>query len=97
MSKMALHDPFGYLKHKLWPKEGSGVKLAVWLPTTKSQESPRYPYIQVACNMPLESSRLGLKFFFWLYFNKKYAHKVVGIQSHGSPNFENFRTPTWES
>jgi hypothetical protein len=23
---MALHDPFGYLKHKLWPKEGLGVK-----------------------------------------------------------------------
>jgi hypothetical protein len=28
-----------HLKHKLWPKEGSGVKLAIWLPTTKSQES----------------------------------------------------------
>jgi hypothetical protein len=25
MFKMGLHDPFGYLKHKLWPKEGSGV------------------------------------------------------------------------
>jgi hypothetical protein len=25
MSKMSLHDPFGYLKHKLWPKEGLGV------------------------------------------------------------------------
>ncbi len=24
---MGLHDPFGFLKHKLWPKEGSGVKL----------------------------------------------------------------------
>ncbi len=22
---MGLHDPFGYLKHKLWPKEGSGI------------------------------------------------------------------------
>jgi hypothetical protein len=21
MSKMGLHDPFGYLKHKLWPNE----------------------------------------------------------------------------
>ncbi len=27
--KMGLHDPFGYLKHKLWPKEGSGVKLPI--------------------------------------------------------------------
>jgi hypothetical protein len=31
MSKMASHDPFGYLKHKLWPKEGPKVKLAIWL------------------------------------------------------------------
>jgi hypothetical protein len=28
MSKMGSHDPFGHLKHKLWPKEGPGVKLA---------------------------------------------------------------------
>jgi hypothetical protein len=25
MSKMGLHDPFGHLKHKLWPKERSGI------------------------------------------------------------------------
>jgi hypothetical protein len=24
MSEMGLHDPFGYLKHKLWPKAGPG-------------------------------------------------------------------------
>jgi hypothetical protein len=29
MFKIVSHDPFGYLKHKLWPKEGSGVKLAI--------------------------------------------------------------------
>jgi len=29
MSKMGSHDPFGHLKHKLWPKEGLGVKLAI--------------------------------------------------------------------
>jgi hypothetical protein len=29
MFKMGLHDPFGHLKHKLWPKERSGVKLAI--------------------------------------------------------------------
>jgi hypothetical protein len=27
MSKMGLHDSFGHFKHKLWPKEGPGVKL----------------------------------------------------------------------
>jgi hypothetical protein len=32
MSKMGSHDPFGYIKHKLWPKEGSGVKLPILTP-----------------------------------------------------------------
>jgi hypothetical protein len=26
MSKMGSHDPFGHLKHKLYPKEGPGIK-----------------------------------------------------------------------
>jgi hypothetical protein len=25
MSKMGLNDPFGYLKHKLWPKKRSRI------------------------------------------------------------------------
>ncbi len=29
MSKMGAHDPFEYLKHKLQPKEGSGIELAI--------------------------------------------------------------------
>jgi hypothetical protein len=29
MFKMGLHDPFEHLKHKLWPKEELGVKLAI--------------------------------------------------------------------
>ncbi len=29
MSKMGSHDPFGHMKHKLWPKEGPVVKLAI--------------------------------------------------------------------
>jgi hypothetical protein len=27
---MGSHDPFGHLKHKLWPKERLGVKLPNW-------------------------------------------------------------------
>jgi len=27
--KMGSHDPFGHLKHNLWPKERSGVKLVI--------------------------------------------------------------------
>jgi len=32
MFEMSSHDPFGHLKHKLWPKERSGVKLPISLP-----------------------------------------------------------------
>jgi len=38
---MGSYGPFGHLQHKLWQKERSEVKLAIWLPTTKSQESTR--------------------------------------------------------
>jgi hypothetical protein len=56
MSKMALHEPFGHLQHKLWSKEGPGVKLAIWLPTTRSRESTRSRCVRVKCDTPLESS-----------------------------------------
>jgi hypothetical protein len=36
---MGLHDPFGYLKLNLWLKERPGVKLSIWFPITKNQES----------------------------------------------------------
>jgi hypothetical protein len=45
MSKMGLHDSFEHLKCKLWPKERPWVKLAVWLPTTKSRESTGLPCV----------------------------------------------------
>jgi hypothetical protein len=97
MSKMGLHDPFGHLKHMLWPEEGPGVKLAIWLPTTKSQESPWFPCMRVACNISLQSSQQRLKLCFRTHFNQRIAHKVMGLQSCKSPNLGNFKTPTWES
>ncbi len=29
MSEMGPHDPFDYIKHKLWPKKGSEVKVPI--------------------------------------------------------------------
>jgi hypothetical protein len=55
MSKMGSDDPIGYLEHKLWPKEGPGVKLPIWLQSTKSQKSPKFICVQVAYHIPLES------------------------------------------
>jgi len=54
-----LTSPIWNLKHKLWPKEGSGAKLIIWLPTTKSWESPWFPCMQVVCHISLESSQQG--------------------------------------
>jgi len=56
LSKMASHEPFGHLQHKLWSKERPRVKLAVWLPTTKSRESIWSWCVQVKCDTPLERS-----------------------------------------
>jgi hypothetical protein len=41
MSKMGLHDPFGHLTYKLWPKEGLGVKLSSGVPHVVEKLSMR--------------------------------------------------------
>jgi hypothetical protein len=97
MSRISLHDPFGHLKHKLWPKERPGVNLAIWHPTSKSQESTRFPYAQVECHISLERSQWGLQLCFGPHLNWRFTHKVTELQSCRSPNFGNFWTPIWES
>jgi hypothetical protein len=54
MSKMGLHDPFGYLKHKLWPKERSGVKFAVLDSTIKNKKSPWFSLYTTYCSKALD-------------------------------------------
>jgi hypothetical protein len=94
---MGSYDPFRHLRHKLWPKERSGVKLVIWFLTIKSQESPRFSYMQVTCHILLERSRQGLQRFFKPHLNQRSAHKVMGPQSHGNPSLGIFGTPIWES
>jgi hypothetical protein len=93
MSKMGLHDPFGYLKHKLWPKEGPGFKLPNWLSTIKSQKSPWFTCVQVACNISLENSQQEIKLFFRPHFNRRSTQNLMNFQIHGNPNFGNFKIP----
>jgi hypothetical protein len=81
---MGLHDSFGHLKHKLWPKERSGVKLTIWLPNTKSWELTRLPCVLVACHILLESSRWRLKLCFKSHLNWRFVHNVMGPQSWDS-------------
>jgi len=75
MSKMSSHDPFEHLKHKLWLKEGPGIKLAIWPPTTKSWESPPFPCVQVSYNILLYTS----------------SQSEVYTQSYGPPKSEEFQ------
>jgi hypothetical protein len=88
MSEMGSHDPFGHLKHKLWPKEGPRVELAIWLSTTKSWESSPSPCVQVACHITLESSwrRLQLCLNFISIgglYTKLWGPKVAGVPTLG--------------
>jgi hypothetical protein len=97
ISKMALHEPFGHLQHKLWSKEGLGDKLTVWFPTTKSRESTRPWCVQVECETPLESSWEELQVFFRPHPNQRSELGVMSSQSLGSPIRDSFKTPLWES
>jgi hypothetical protein len=94
---MGSHDPFEYLKLKLWPKEGPGVKLPIWFLTTKSQESPWFPCVKVVCDILLENSRQEIQLCFIPHLNQRSKNKVMGFQNHRNPNFGNFGTPTWDS
>jgi hypothetical protein len=95
MSKMSSHDPFGHLQHKLWPKERPRVKLTIWLPTMGSRDLTRFPYVQVACNMPLESSWQGLQLQFILHPDSRSTQEIIVSQSCGTSSLGDFGTPKW--
>jgi len=97
MSKMALHCPFGHLQPQLWAKEGPGVKLPVWLPTTKSRESTSSRRCFKKCDMALESSRRELHLWFKPRPNPSLGRRATTVQSPETPTRDSFGTPTWES
>jgi hypothetical protein len=82
---MALHWSFGHLQPKLWAKEGPGVKLAVWLPTTKSQESTCFQRVLQECDTALERSRRGLQDWFRRHRDPRLGRGVMALQSPGTP------------
>jgi hypothetical protein len=94
---MASHGWFGHLQHKLWLKEGPRVKLAIWLPTTKSRESTRSRRVQVECNTLLESSWGELQYWFRPRPDRRSGKEVIIVQSPDNPNRDSFGTPLWES
>jgi hypothetical protein len=82
---MPSHWSFGHLKPKLWAKEGPGVKLAIWLPTTKSRESTSSRRPNRKCNIALESPRRELQL--WLRHRRDLTlqSRVMSSQSPGTP------------
>jgi len=84
---MASHDPFGYLKHKLWPKKGPKVKLPIWILTTKSRGLPWFIW-----HRSFESCWQGLQLCFRPHLNWRSAQEIMIFQSRRSSNFGNFRT-----
>jgi hypothetical protein len=88
---------FEHLQHKLWQKKGPGVKLTVWLVTTKSRESTWPRCVQVECNTSLKSSQGELQVFFRPQPNRRFEERVMNSQRPGSPNRDSFETPPWES
>jgi len=97
MSKMNSHEPFRHFQHKLWQNERPKVKLAIWLPTTKSQESTRPWCVQVECDTLLENSQQELQLFFRPCPNQRSERKIIVMQSCESPNRGSFGIPPWES
>jgi len=87
MFKMGLHDPFGYLKHKLWPKEGPI--------DSRPLKVGNRPYL-FACRWRVrycwENFDEGYNFALDLTLIKG-LKKIMGLQSRKNPNFENFGTP----
>jgi hypothetical protein len=88
MSKMGSHDPFGHLKHKLWPKESLGVKLAIWLLITKSQESPRFPPKQVHATYCWKDLDEGYNFASYLISIRGLHAKLWGLKVAKVPTLE---------
>jgi len=85
MSKIASHWSFGHLQPKLWAKEGPAVKLAIWLPTTKSQESTSSRPPNWDCDMALKRSRRRLQIWFRPHCDQTWQSGVMSSQSPGTP------------
>jgi hypothetical protein len=86
-----------FIVPKIWAKEGPGVKLAIWLPTTKSRESTSSRHPIWECDMALETSREELQLWLRPCLDRTLQSRVMSSQSFGTPTRDSFGSPTWES
>ncbi len=63
----------------------------------KVRNRPGFLFFQMTCYTPLQRSWQGLQLCFRPHLNRRFTHRIMGLQNCGSLNLGNFRTPTWES
>jgi hypothetical protein len=73
------------------------IKLAIWLPTTKSQESTSSQCSILDCNTALESCRGELQLWFKPHCDRTLQSRDMSSQSSKTPTWDSFETPIWES
>jgi len=78
-------------------KRRVGVKLPIWLPTTKSRESTSSRPCLKKYDTALESSRRELQLWFKPRPDLSLGWRVMSVQSPRTPTRDSFGTPTWES
>jgi len=88
MFKMDSHNPFEHLKHKLRPKEGSIIKLTIWLPTLKVKNRPDFLTCKCRATYHWKTLNEGYNFSSNLIsigglHAKLWAPKVTGIPTMG--------------
>jgi hypothetical protein len=83
---MGLHHPFEHLKHKLWPKEGPGVKLASKPQTQPLKVRDRPDFLACKLRATYCSKALNNSYKFALdlisigsLHTKLWASKVAGV------------------
>jgi len=70
-----------------------GIKLVVWLPTTKTPESTWFPYVQVVCNISLENFKEGYNFVTYLISIRGLHTKLWGPKVARVPTLVISRLP----
>ncbi len=83
---MGSHHPFKHSKHELWPKERSGVKLALWISTTKSWVLTRFPVFRWRATYRWKALDKNYTFDLDLIsirglHTKLWGPKVIGVQT----------------
>jgi hypothetical protein len=92
MSKMGLHNSFGYMKHKLWLKERSGIKLTIDSQTLKVKNRPNFLAWRWRAKYYWKDLDKGYNFALDLtsirgLHTKLWVPKVARIRAVGIPGF----------